>query len=85
MSSMIPADLLQILRCPLTGQPLVWADEATVRRGNATLQARAGRESRSETENASFTAALIREDRKVLYPVRDGIPVLLAEEAVNLS
>ena len=30
-------------------------------------------------------AALVREDGRVAYPVRDGIPVLIAEEAVPLD
>jgi uncharacterized protein YbaR (Trm112 family) len=28
---------------------------------------------------------LLREDGKILYPIRDNIPVLLADEAISLE
>jgi len=31
-----------------------------------------------------ITEALVREDGKVLYPVDDGIPVMLIEESIEL-
>ena len=30
-------------------------------------------------------AALLRDDGRVAYPIRDGIPVLIAEEAIALD
>lgn len=62
---MIDADLLALLRCPLTMQPLRVAPPELL----AQLR---------------LDAALIREDGRVAYPVRDGIPVMLAEEAVSI-
>jgi uncharacterized protein YbaR (Trm112 family) len=32
-----------------------------------------------------LTEALVREDGAVLYPVRDGIPVMLIDESVDVS
>ena len=34
-----------------------------------------------ELARVQLDAGLIREDRLVVYPIRDGIPMLLAEEA----
>lgn len=45
-----------------------------LRRADATLAQRLGLE-----------AALVREDGRVAYPVRDGIPILLAEEGLPLD
>ena len=64
---MIPADLLDLLRCPRTGQPLAVAD--------ASLLARL---------NPPPSEALVGLDRSFVYPVLDGIPLLLAQEAIAL-
>lgn len=74
---MIPADFLEMLRCPQSGQGLAWADAELLQRVNARTEAKA-------TTAGPLTEALVRLDRLVLYPVRDGIPVLLAEEAIPL-
>jgi uncharacterized protein YbaR (Trm112 family) len=54
---MISKDLLEILCCPITKQPLFESDANT----------------------------LVTADKKIAYPIRNGIPVLLAEEAITLS
>ena len=69
---MIPAALLALLRCPLTQQALEMAPAEL-------LTGRADREGRA------LDAALVRADGAVLYPIRQGIPVLLAEEAVVVA
>ena len=82
----IPPDLLCLLRCPATGQTLSMADDSALEQANAR-RSRSWEESRGEHAPAlsdPFTAALVRADRTVLYPIRNGIPVLLIEEAVPL-
>jgi len=34
---------------------------------------------------AGLTAALVREDGEWIYPVRDGVPILLAAEAIPIA
>ena len=62
--------LLDILVCPETKQPLRVADEALI----ASLRAR----------GVLIEAGLVRADGAVLYPVRDGVPVMLIDEAILL-
>ena len=38
-----------------------------------------------ELARAQIAEGLTREDGRVVYPIRDGIPMLLVEEAVRLN
>jgi uncharacterized protein YbaR (Trm112 family) len=38
-----------------------------------------------ELARLELEAALLREDGRVAYPIRDGIPMLVAEEAIPLN
>ena len=58
---MLSADLIALLRCPESRQPLRIATA-------------------EELARMQFTEGLIREDGLVVYPIRDGIPMLLVEE-----
>ena len=86
---MIPADLLDLLRCPQSGQTLALAGADIL----APLNERISRSSQAGqgvcnlagvAVEQPITEALLRRDRLLIYPVRDGIPVLLAEEAISL-
>lgn len=65
------AALLEMICCPLTHQPLSPADATTLARASALA-------------SRPISEGLLREDGKVLYPVRNGIPLLLEEEAITL-
>lgn len=82
---MIAADLLKILRCPATRQTLVSADPDTLARLNAAISTGRLHNAAGQAVLDPFDAALLRADGSAAYPVRDGIPVLLADEAVVFS
>jgi uncharacterized protein YbaR (Trm112 family) len=82
---MIDPQLLEILCCPETRQDVAIAPAAVVdelnRRAEAgTLTNRAGHPVREKLDGG-----LLRADGKVLYPVREDIPVMLIEEAILLG
>jgi uncharacterized protein YbaR (Trm112 family) len=82
---MVHPDLLDILVCPETKSPVRLADAdllANVNEaiGRGVLQTRGGSPVRGELD-----AALVRDDGRLLYPIRDGIPVMLIDEAISLD
>jgi uncharacterized protein len=82
---MISADLLSILCCPETHQPLTSADPALVEKLNARIAAGEARNRANQVVTARIEGGLVRDDQQYLYPVRDNIPVLLIDEAIPLT
>lgn len=80
---MIDQDLLKILACPETHQPLKEASAEVLAAANAKLAAGAKNRGGNAVEG-ELEGGLVREDGKVVYPVRDGIPVLLIDEGIEL-
>ena len=79
---MLPPDLLAILRCPETRQPLVVADADALAFANARIAAGSVRDANGELVSAPLTEALATADGQRIYPVREGIPILLVEEVI---
>ncbi len=82
---MIDPELLEILVCPETREPVRQADDALLRKVNAAIA-----EGRLSTRGGDpvtdpLEEGLVREDGAVLYAVRDGIPVMLVDEALDLE
>lgn len=77
--------LLDIVCCPLTRLPLQTLDGQRLSRLNAAIAAGTLRNRASDTITEPFPAALVTRDGRLAYPVRDGIPILLEEECVDLQ
>lgn len=82
---MLDAELVQILACPETRQPVHEADAALVRRVNAAIATGKVANRDGEPVTAAIQGGLVREDGQYLYLVRDDIPVMLVGEAISLS
>jgi len=82
---MVDPELLEILVCPESKSPVHLADEALLERVNrAVTEARmVTRGGRTLTE--PLEAGLVRSDGRLLYPIQDGIPVMLLDEALPLE
>lgn len=78
----IDPDLLEILACPETHQPLALADEALVARVNAAIGAGGVANAGGAAVSDPIEGGLVREDGAILYPIRDRIPVLLVDEGI---
>lgn len=82
---MIDKDLLAILCCPETKQPVTVADSHLVDKLNEAV-ARGGLNNKGKKlVSERMDGGLIRADEKILYPIREGIPVMLIEEGIPLD
>lgn len=82
---MVDPELLEILVCPETRKPVRLAEPELLDRLNRAivegrLETRGGETVRTELEEA-----LVREGDDLVYPVLDGIPVMLIDEGISLD
>jgi uncharacterized protein len=82
---LVDKDLLAILCCPETKLDVTLADDALISKLNDAI-------SRGQLKNKAqkpvaelLDGGLIRADRKILYPIREEIPVMLIEEGIPLD
>jgi uncharacterized protein YbaR (Trm112 family) len=77
--------LLDILCCPTTRQPLSLLDARGLDALNRAIAGGGIKRTDDSTQSEPLREALLTRDRKTVYRVDDGIPVLLAEEAIATS
>ena len=82
---MLDPDLLKLLICPESGQSLALADEQIIAALNSKIQLGKIENLGGITLTRPLDGGLIREDRQLLYPILDGIPALLNDEAIKLE
>ena len=80
----VSRELLEILVCPETKQPVAPASEEVLRKLADRIASGSVRNRGGQPVTEAITEALVREDGKILYPVDDGIPVMLVEESIEL-
>ena len=81
----IDRDLLAILCCPDTKQEVSLADEALIAKLNEAVSHGKLKNKSNKPITESLDGGLIRGDRKILYPIREDIPVMLIEEGIPLE
>jgi uncharacterized protein YbaR (Trm112 family) len=74
---------IEMLRCPISGQPVTPAPGEVMHELQRTQLAGALR-NRGAQLVAAFDGGLLAADGAWFYPVRSGIPVMLATEAVAM-
>ena len=81
----IDPELLSILACPETHQGLREASAAELTRVNSAIAEGKLKNLGGKPVTQAFEAGLMREDSRRIYPIREGIPVLLIDEGVALG
>jgi uncharacterized protein YbaR (Trm112 family) len=81
----ISKDLLAILCCPDTKLPVMMAEADLVIKLNEAI-ARGGLMNKGKKPVVEqVEGGLVRADLKILYPIRESIPVMLIEEGIPLD
>lgn len=75
--------LLDIICCPLTKLPLQLLDSERLARLNDAIQAGQIKNHADGELAEPLTEALVTRDGRLVYPIRDSIPVLLEEESID--
>ena len=79
----IAKELLEILVCPVTKQPLQMLSEEQVSKLNEQIAQGSVRNTGGNKVETALEEGLITTDSKTIYRVDDGIPIMLAEEGIG--
>ena len=75
--------LLEILCCPITRRPLQELHSDVLERINTAIASGKIRNHGGAEIDQPLVAALVTIDGDLVYPLRNGIPVLLEEECIH--
>jgi uncharacterized protein YbaR (Trm112 family) len=82
---MIDKELLEILACPETKEPVHLADQALLDALNARIQKGEVKNRGGKPVEKKIDGGLVRQDGAYLYPIEDDIPIMLIDEAIPLK
>ena len=81
----IDGKLLEILCCPVSKTPLTRLTPARLKKLNQAISAGEVQYINGEAVDEELREALITEDSRVVYPVVDGIPILLENKGIGTT
>ena len=81
----VDPELVEILVCPNTKLNVDLAPAETVEKINLTIKENIVLNVDGQSVNDPLQDGLLREDDKIIYPVRDSIPVMLIGEGIPME
>jgi len=82
---MVHPELLEILACPEDKTPVRLLEAGALAALNERIKAGGVKTRGGQPVTDPVAEALVREDGKYAYPVRDDIPIMLIDEAIPLQ
>lgn len=82
---MIDEKLLPLIQCPVSGQTLCLSPAETITMLNEKIAQGLVRDASDELVESNLDQGLITKDGERLYPVRGGIPTLIADSAIMIK
>ena len=82
---MIDKELLDILACPETKEPVQLADQTLIDALNARIERGEVKNRGGNKVEKRIDGGLVRQDQAFLYPIEDDIPIMLIDEAIPLA
>lgn len=82
---MVDKELLSILACPQSQQPLKHASQEVLDRLNTAISKGTLTNSKGSVVTEPLLEALVTKDGSILYPVRENIPVMLIDESISIA
>ena len=82
---MVDPELLEIVVCPETHQPVRPGEGELLDRLNDAIRSGSVTNRGGEEVADPVEEGRVREDDKILYPVREDIPIMLIDEAIELD
>ena len=81
----LPDDLLDILCCPVSHEPLLPLARGKLKKLNAAIEGGGIVFVNNEPVDKALSEALITRDGKVVYAIEEGIPVLLPDSGIGTT
>ncbi|MDE0806292.1 MAG: hypothetical protein OSA24_01975 [Longimicrobiales bacterium] len=82
---MVDKELLKILVCPQSRQPLSQASREILSQINSAVLAGTLTNKKGVAVNEPLLEGLVTQDGSVVYPVLEDIPVMLIDESISLG
>lgn len=77
--------LLEFLRCPVSRSALTLAGAADVEELNQRIRSGGVNSFQGEVIERALDAGLVNADRSLVFPIREGILILVVDQAISMS
>ena len=85
MSTRFDPDLITMIRCPITKSPVTEAATTLIEHLNQQIEAETLVNRIGQTVDQKLDGGFINRDQTFLLPVRGGIVILIADQAIGLD